>query len=324
MQTPVARKLMAGWIMLSAACGSIAATADTFPSRSLRIVMNIAAGGNGDSVARQVAERLGTALGQPVVVENRPGADALVSVQNVLNAPADGYSLIMLTPSSVAQPLLQKEVGYGARRDFRPLTMIYRTAAALVTRADSPYATVDQFLTATRANPGTVSLATYGLSYRAGAMLLAHQGRMRFNDISYKGYSQAANDVIGGAVDAALVDAGSAMPLVQSGKLRVLAVASRDRLPAFPSVPTFRERGFPEYELYVWLGLAVRAQTPDATVQRLEKELTRIVATPDFKAFVGKFGAGTEVIASNGAQMANQLANEDARYRTALAGLERK
>lgn len=315
------RKLV-GLVTLLAMCGSAPALSQSFPSRNLRIVMNIAPGGNGDAVARQIADKLSVAVGQPVVVENRPGADSLVSVQSVMNAPADGYSLIMLTPSAVVQPLLQKEVTFDVQRDFRPLTLVYRTAAAIVTRADSPYGNLQQLLSAVRARPGAVSLASYGLSYRAGAMLLSHQGGLKFNQVSYKGFPQASSDVIGGTVDAALVDAGSAMALIQSGKLRALAVASRDRLPAFPSVPTLRESGFPDFELYVWLGLGVRAQTPESIARKLEQELQKVVSNPAFHAFVGKFGAGTEVLATSGEEMNALLAQEVRRYRTALAVLD--
>ncbi|WP_454753886.1 Bug family tripartite tricarboxylate transporter substrate binding protein [Cupriavidus necator] len=315
-------RTLVGLATLLAICGSGSAMSQTFPSRNLRIVMNIAPGGNGDSVARQIAEKLGPAIGQPVVVENRPGADSLVSVQSVMNAPADGHSLIMLTPSAVVQPLLQKEVTFDVQRDFRPLTMVYRTAAAIVTRADSPYSNLEQFLTAVRARPGAVSLASYGLSYRAGAMLLSQQGGLKLNQISYKGFPQASSDVIGGTVDAALVDAGSAMALIQSGKLRALAVASHDRLPAFPAVPTLRESGFPDFELYVWLGLGVRAQTPDPVARKLEQELQKVVSAPAFRTFIGKFGAGTEVLATSGEEMRALITQEGRRYRTALAVLD--
>jgi tripartite-type tricarboxylate transporter receptor subunit TctC len=316
----IVRKLLTAVAIPAVLACALPAHAETFPSRSVRIVLPIGPGSSGDTVARYVAERLGNALGQSVVVENRPGADALVAVQSVLNAPADGYSVLLLTPSMVAGPLMNKAAKYDAQHDLRPLTMIYRASAVLVTAANSKYASLADILAAARAAPGSVSMANYGNTYRVGGILLGQQANLMFNHVSYKGFSQASADVIGGAVDSALVDGSAALPLVQAGKLRALASTARERLADLPSVPTLRESGLADYELYVWVGLAVRSQTPDAISQRLERELIKIMATPDFRAFVARLGSA-EVLGFTGSQAAKELARETERYRKAIGSI---
>ncbi|AQV98603.1 tripartite tricarboxylate transporter substrate binding protein [Cupriavidus necator] len=315
------RRLLTAVVIPAVLACALSAQADTFPSRSLRIVLPIGPGSSGDTVARYLAERLGNALGQAVVVENRPGADALVAVQSVLNAPADGYSVLLLTPSMVAGPLMNKAALYDAQRDLRPLTMIYRASAVLVTAANSKYASLADILADARAAPGVVSMANYGNTYRVGGILLGQQANLKFNHVNYKGFSQVSGDVIGGVVDCALVDGSAALPLVQAGKLRALASTARARLADLPSVPTLRESGLPDYDLYVWVGLAVRSQTLDAVSQRLERELIKIMATPDFRAFVARLGSA-EVMAFTGPQAANEIARETERYRKAIGNID--
>lgn len=295
--------------------------AETFPSRPLRIVLLIGPGSSGDAVSRFVADKLGAALGQPVIVENRPGAEGLIAVQSVLSAPADGYSILLVTPSMLSGPLLNKAANYDLQRDFRMVSFLYRNSALLVTGPQKPYADVKQALETVRATPGAVSLADYGNTYRVAGMLLAQQGGLAFNAVSYKGFSQASADVIGGAVDLGLLDAGASMPLVRAGKLRALASTATTRLPDLPAVPTLHETGFPGYEMYVWIGLAVRRQTDDATARRLEQAVAAITRSPAYLQFLTTF-AGSEAMSVSGAQADQDLANESTRYRRAVEAIQ--
>lgn len=321
---PTRRTFLHSWISAIALTMGLAAgvsQAQSFPSRPLRIALLIGPGSSGDAVARFVADKLGSALGQPVVIENRPGAEGLVAVQNVLNAPADGYSILLVSPSMLSGPLLNKAAGYDLQRDFRMLSFLYRNSALLVTGPGARFASVAQAMAQARERPGTVSLADYGNSYRVGGILLAQHGGLSFNPVSYKGFSQASSDVIGGTADLGLLDAGASMPLVRAGKLRALANTARVRLPGLLDVPTLHESGVTGYELYVWVALAVRRETPDPAVQRLEQEIATITRSAAFHQFLSSF-AGTEPMPVSGAQADEEIARESTRYRKAIAAIQ--
>ncbi|MBB2920000.1 Bug family tripartite tricarboxylate transporter substrate binding protein [Cupriavidus alkaliphilus] len=317
---PTKHPILRAWFMVIIVAWGFAASgvqAQAFPSRPLRIVLLIGPGSSGDAVARFVADKLGAALGQPVVIENRPGAEGLVAVQSVRNAPADGYSILLASPSMLSGPLLNKAADYDLQRDFRMVSFLYRNSALLVTGRSTPFVSVGQAMAQARQQPGTVSLADYGNSYRIGGMLLAQQGGLAFNAVSYKGFSQASADVIGGTADLGLLDAGASMPLVRAGKLRALASTAKERLAGLPEVPTLQESGFAGYELYVWVALAVRRQTPDPVVRRLEQEVAAITHSPAFRQFLSTF-SGTEPMPVSGVQADQELARESARYRGAV------
>lgn len=321
------RRTFAGWL---AALGTLATSlpaallaptaqaAENFPSRPLRISLHIGPGSSGDGVARYVADKLGAALGQSVVVENRPGAEGLISVQNVLSAPADGYSVLLISPTMVTGPMMNKAAQYDLQRDFRVLSFLYRSPAMLATGAASPWKTAGEWLSQVRGKPGSVSLADYGNSYRVGAIVLTQQAQLQVNPVSYKTSSQMNTDLIGGAVDTAMTDTGSTLPLVRAGKVRALAVASKTRLAELPDVPTLREAGVPDYDLYVWVGLAVRRQTPEPVVRRLQQELTKIVGAPAFDTF-----SGAEPMPVAGDDAAREIARETARFRKAVDASQR-
>jgi len=317
------RRAFAGLVAALAALATLAAlalpaaAADAFPAHPLRISLHIGPGSSGDGVSRYVADRLGAALGQAVVVENRPGAEGLLSVQNVLNAPADGYSILLISPTMVTGPMMNKAVQYDLQRDFRVLSFLYRSPAMLATGADSKYKSIGQLLTQMRASPGSVSMADYGNSYRVGAIVLTQEAQVKVNPISYKTSSQMNADLIGGAVDVALTDSGSTLPLVRAGKIRALAVASKTRLADLPAVPTLKESGVPDYDLYVWVGLAVRKQTPEPVVRRLQQELAKIVGAPEFPKFLTTF-SGAEPMPVTGEAAAQEIARETVRFRKAV------
>ncbi|MBB2919333.1 tripartite tricarboxylate transporter substrate binding protein [Cupriavidus alkaliphilus] len=304
--------------------GTQAALADEFPNRPVRAVTPIAPGSGGDLSLRFIAERLSTALGQPVLVENKPGADTYLATQSVLASPADGYTMLLTSPALVTIPLMTPAAKYDAMRDFRIIAMLTRGPAVFVTGAQSRFGSFAQLVNEARAKPGSVSLAIYGNSYRVGAALLALQGGPEFNTVSYKGVSQATSDAIGGAVDVALVDAGAALPMIRGGQMRALALATTARMPELPGVPTVRESGFPDFDLYIWTGLAVRSNTPEAAVQRLERELDVILKSPEFGAYALKRSPGGEVLAITGAEARNTYAREAERYRKAVAQLIRR
>lgn len=309
-------------LALAALLSAPGASAEPFPARPLRIVLPVGPGSSGDTMTRFVAERLGAALGQPVVVENRPGAEGLIAMQSVLNAPADGYGMLVVSPSTVAGSLASKDA-YDVQRDVRVLSYLYRSSVLLVSGRDSRFATVDQAMAQVRATPGAVSLADYGTTYRVAGLHLAQQGGLVFNQISYKGFPQASADVIGGTVELGLVDAGAALPLVRAGKLRALASTGTRRIAELPDVPTLRESGFPDYTAYGWVAFGVPRKTPEAVAQRLEKEVAAIARSPEYLKLLATF-AGTEPMTLAGTEADRHLALESTRIRKVIESAPRQ
>ncbi len=294
-----------------------AAMAQSAPGNGKPVVFVVPLGpGSGaDSVTRFIAERYSAVSGQPTITENRPGGDMVIAVQSLINAPADGHTILMLTPSSVViNPVLRKDLPYDAQGDIRPVAWTGRGFAVMVTAPDSRFKTFDDVITAAREKPGSVSMANYGHHYRLGALSLEKNAGVVFNHINYKGAAQANNDVIGGVIDAHITDIGGAMPLIQSGKLRALAVTGRERHPFLPDVPTVAESGFPDYDLYVWTGFGVHGKTADPIAKNIEDNLIKVMRMPEFEAFNSQ-QAGAETVAGTGQKLADHIAAETARYR---------
>lgn len=315
-------------VMLAAAlafstslAGTLPAHAETYPARPIRLIVSIAPGSGADTIMRYMAERLSPALGQPVLVENRPGAETLLATQSVLAAPADGYNLLLTAASTITVPYTNKAAKYEPVRDLRPLAVVSRGPALFVTAPQSRFGTFAQLLSEARQKPGMVSLAVYSNSYRVGALDLARQGGPTFNLISYKGFAPVSADVIGGSVDVALVDAAAALPLIRSGKLKALATTGDARTAELPSMPTVRESGFPGYSLYLWIGLAVRSGTPEAVVQRLQKELEVVVTSQSFRDFLAGRNPVGDHIGLVGVAAVKDFAREGERYRQVLADI---
>ena len=297
-------------ILLPAPAGA----ADSYPSRPLRFVVPLTQGSGSDTVTRFVAERTGKLLGQPAVVENRPGADTIIATQSVLTAPPDGYSVLMISPSAmVINPLVHDHLPYDPKRDLRPLAAAIRATSVLVTGPSSPYKTFSDLLAGAKKAPNSVSLANYSYHYRLGALQMQQMSGVEFNHVLYKGASQAQTDVMGGAVDAALLDLGGALPLIRAGKLRPLAVTTRARHPELPNVPTVAESGLPGYELTVWVGFAVSATTPEPVVARLEDALLKAIGSDEFRSFAAQtLYAG--VLGMPGKEMSRMIDAERGRY----------
>lgn len=291
------------------------AYADDYPSRPMRIIVPLGQGSGADTTTRYIAERLNSVLGQPAIVENRPGADMLIGVQSLLNAPADGYSLMLLTPSSmVINPVINKSLPYDPQRDIRPLVAVSRGMAVMVTSTNSRFKTLSDVIAEARKAPKSVSLANYGQHYRLGGLLLERMAGVKFNHIPYKGASQVVTDLMGGSVDVSMIDAGGALPLIRAGKLRPLAVTGRERLAELPNVPSMRESGLPDFDLYAWIGFGVSSKTPEPIARKLEAALLTITAHPDFRAYVAQQGGGAEVISAPGKQLATMISAERSRY----------
>lgn len=293
-----------------------AQAADPFPSRPVRFIVPLGPGSGSDTITRLVAKLATPELnGQATLVDNKPGGDAVLAVQSLLAAPADGYSVLMLSPSSmVINPLINDALPYDAQKDLRPLATMLRSAAVLVTGASSPYKSYADVMAAAKKSPNGVSMASYSNHYRIGALMLQHGAGVQFNYIPYKTPGQVQTDLVGGQVDLALLDIGGALPLIAAGKIRPLAVTGKERHPKLANVPTVRESGQPNYDLYVWIGLGVAAKTPEPIVKTLEAALLKAMSQPEFKSYVTDT-AGAEVYTVGSKEMGEMIASESARYR---------
>lgn len=306
--------LSLAWLPLAMSLPSAQAQSAAPSTRPVRFVVPIGPGSGSDTVTRLAAKLAGPELGQPTYVENKPGADTVIAVQSVLNAAPDGHDVLMLSPSSVViNPVINPQLTYDPLA-VRPVAGMLRSASLLVTGADSRFKTFADVGTAARAKPDTVSIANYGHHYRFGGLAMQKALGVAFNHITYKSAAQVQTDLIGGSIDLALVDIGGALPLIAAGKLRPLAVTSRERIAQLPNLPTLRESGLPNYELYVWIGLGIHGKTPEASAKALEAALLRAVAQPEFQTYVTQTAAA-EVYPIAGKELAALIAAETLRYR---------
>ncbi len=311
------RKVLAG-IAAGIATGLTTRTgfaqAPAFPSKTVRFIVGLGPGSGADTGTRFVAERFGKMTGQSTVVENRTGGDQVIAVQALLQAPPDGHTLFYISPSPmVLTPLVNPSVPYEPLRDMRPVVYMGRGQAVIVTGANSRFKTLQDVISEARAKPETVRMSNYGHHYRIGGLSLQKATGAVFTHVAYKGAAQANNDVIAGDIDVAITDTGGAMPLIEGGKLRPLAVTGPNRHHFLPNVPTARELGV-DYELIVWTGFAVSSKVPDQIVQKLEEILLTIIKSPEYKEYNDKQGGG-EIVAGSAAMLRALIEAETARYR---------
>ena len=272
---------------------ALCACAQGYPSKSVRIVVPFAPGGPNDIIVRLVAQKLTETWGQPVVVENRPGAGGNIGTDFVAKAAPDGYTLLSVGPGSlIINPLLGK-VPYDTARDFAPVTLMARAPNALVAHPSLPATSVKELIALARSQPGRINYGSGGngsTPHLAGALFASMAG-IELTHIPYKGTAPAMADLIGGQVQIAFLGIPTVLPHVKSGKLRVLAVTGKRRSPELPGVSTVDEAGVPGYELSPWYGLLAPAGAPREIVARLAGEVTKIVRAAETREKLAVQGA---------------------------------
>lgn len=293
--SPARRRLLQGATAAFALpLAGAARSADAYPARPVTIIVPYAPGGQGDVFARILAERLGTALKQSFIVENRPGASGAVGSRLVLRAPADGYTLLLGQTGEIAvNPYAMKALGYDPLQQFTPVILVGDSPLVLVVPEKSPHADLAALIAAARAKPDAVAYASSGTAtpghLAAAALALGTQTRMIH--APYKGAGQAMSDLLGGHVDFFFSSASAAMPHINSGRLRALAVSSRERLGVLPDLPTVSEATVPDFQFSLWGGVFAPAQTPVAVVASLNATLNAILAEPAIKSRLEDDGA---------------------------------
>jgi tripartite-type tricarboxylate transporter receptor subunit TctC len=264
-----------------------AAAAADYPDKPIRMYVPYPPGGITDVLTRSLAELMRKELGQPVVVENKPGANTAVAAQALAQSPADGYTVMMAAAATVVMnPLLNAKLAYDPARDFTPVARIAETPLVLVVRTDSPARTLADLIAAAKTKPADASFASTGMGstlHLAGELLQLETDTQMLH-VPYKGSAPALNGVLGGETQFMIDSVGSSIPLIKGGKLRAVAVTSAKRLPALPDVPTVAESGVPGFDVSTWFGLLVPKQTPAAVVTRLNAAAALAVRDPAFRA----------------------------------------
>ena len=288
--------LKSHWTLL---CGVLlgllasAARADDYPSRPITIVVSLAAGSGMDAITRLYADKLSEALGKPVIVENNPGAATTLAANQVAKAPADGYTLVVLTSIALSiNPTLFKHLNYDPQ-DFTPISLYVKSPFILVIDPALPAKTLSEFVElARKANP-TLSYASIGAGSVQHMSMEFAKKRLGFDatHVPYRSTPQSVTDLMGGHVAASFLEAGLSILLIKEGKLRALAVSSAQRLPLLPDVPPFGEAsGATDYEGVSWHMLLLPSKTPQPIVDRLHAEMKRIMEAPEMRVKVAALG----------------------------------
>ena len=306
------------WLALWAAAPAFA-QAD-YPNRTLTYVVPYPAGGAADVFARQLALELGKRLGQTVVIENRAGANGNIGSASVVKSPADGYTLLLGTASTVAinPHLYGKNMPYDPLKDLQAVSGTHSMANVLVVNAATPYKTVQDVINAAKAKPGALAYASAGngnTMHLAGEQFRAQAG-IDLLHIPYKGGPPAMNDVLAGQVPMMFNNLPAVVPMVRSGKLRALAVATPQRSRLLPDVPTMEEAGLKGYVSTVWNGVFVRAGTPRNIVDRLNREIVAALQSPDMRQSLED--QGVDVIPSSPEQFTALVRSETTRWATVV------
>ena len=280
-----------------------------FPSRPVRFVIPFPPGGGADTVARAVTDKAAEALGQPIVVENKTGGNAIIAATAVVQSAPDGYTCLWDGNNHLSNRLLIKDLAFDYRTAFVPITLIARFPQVLAVRQDFPAQTFDEFLAYARANPGKVSCGTPpsgGMGHFALA-LLQKRADIKLLHTPYRGGPDATRDVMGGQIDAVLLTTSTILPALQVGKARLLAITSAQRSPLYPDVPTVAER-FPGYDMDDWNGLFAPTGTPDAVVAKLNAAMAQALQDPAVVARMAPLG--TVLVSSTPAEFSAWLARQ--------------
>lgn len=291
----------------------LATRAQDYPSRSIRIIVPSAPGGGADSNARTMAAAMSQILGQSVIVENKPGGSGIISDMAVIQSKPDGYTVLMEIFSFAVNPALRK-LPFDPVKDLAPVSQVLNMANLLVVPVSAPYKTLEEFLAYARANPGKLTYASYGnggTAHLAGEML-ARDAKIDWLHVPYKGGAPAVADLLAGQVSAYFANPVSGIPHVKSGKLRALAVTSRNRLEVLAEVPTFIESGFKDFEVVEWNGMLVPAQTPPEVIARLHAAVVEALKDPEVRGRLIR--AGIEPVGNTPQEFAAFLQGQFTRW----------
>ena len=279
------RCLLAAAGVLAIGTAFSAGAADAYPAKPIKIIVGYSAGGAVDLIARSVGQRMSALLGQPVIVENKPGAGTNIAVKALIASPPDGYTLMLAANALAVNPTLFQPAPYDLERDVTPVSLVGRVPVVAAVREGSEFKTLPQLVAAAKAKPGTLGVATpgNGSTPHLAMELFQHTAGVSLRHVPYKGGSQALTDAVGGHVDVVAVNALEAAPLAKGGKLRVLALMSPERAAVLPGVPTVAESGYPGFEASVWYGFVAPAGLPKPVLAKLHETVQKAIESPEVR-----------------------------------------
>ena len=305
------------WLCLATTCAF--AQSPAFPTKPVRWVVPFPAGGSADLMARMTAPELGKALGQPVVIENRPGASAIVGAEYVAKAAPDGHTVLQCNVGQFTiNPSLYPRLPYNPLRDFAPITVIASVDNVMVVTPSLPVNSVRELIELARKRPGELNFTSSGagsLTHLTGELMKLH-ANITMTHVSYKGSAPATVDTIAGFVQIMFDNLPATLENIKSGRLRALAILSRERSLALPNVPTLHESGFPGYDMVSWQCVAAPTATPKAVIDRLYTEIAAVLKTPAIRDKMVTLGA--RVVANTPDEFARYLRDESAKWSKAV------
>jgi tripartite-type tricarboxylate transporter receptor subunit TctC len=300
--------------ILAASCGTAGAQPD-YPAKPIRMIVPLAAASAVDNAARIVAQRMSESLGQPIVIENMPGASGLIGADRVAKAPADGYTLGAFNDSILTMlPNMHEKMTWDPVRDFDPVSLVGTIEWGLITGNDTPYKSAADVVAAAKAKPGKLDYSSggNGSPQHVAMALFASTAGISLMHVPYKGATQAALGVAGGEVPVGMQGLGTAASLVRSGKLRLIGVSTPARLASFPEVPTISESGLPGFEFRSWFVVVAPAGTSKAIVAKLNAEIRKAIANPEVREKL--VAQGFTVLGSSPEELGAATKEQLARY----------
>ena len=307
-------KTFAAGLALALAAFAAPVAAQGYPDRPIKIVVPFGPGGFTDVAARILQKELAPAIGQPIIIENKPGAGSTIGTGEVANAKPDGYTLVMISTTHVISPHLYKKVPYDPIKSFTPVMKLAEGPYVLVVHPSLGVGTVSELLALARSKPGTIDYASSGngsAQHLVGALFNSMAG-VRMNHVPYKGSNQAMNDLVGGQVTVSFVGVPNALPHLANGKLKALGVSTARRYAELPDVPSIAEAGVAGYDATVWLGLLAPQGTPREIVQKLSATISKVLSSPEARKLMAS--AGVDVATSTPEDFDRLMQEELARW----------
>ena len=306
-------------LAVALAAGAFDAAAQAYPTKPVRLVVGFAPGGAADTVARALSEPLGRILGQPIIVENKPGAGSSIAAENVAKSAPDGYSVLIASPSSISvNPAINAKLNYKPS-DLAPITKVSSSPLLIVVNPATGIDSVKELIAAAKKDPGKLNYATSGVGSAPhfGAAHFSQVAGVEMVHVPFKGGSPAITSVVAGDTQLSFATPPSVLGMVKGNRLKALAVTSRERSPLMPDIPGMAEAGLPDYAMAFWYGLFVPAGTPPEVIRKLYTATIEAAQKPEFKAALAR--EGTEVALSASTEEFAAFLAEDAKFWAKLA-----
>jgi len=303
-------KLATSLVLCAAAAG---AWAQTYPSKPIRVIVGFPPGGGNDIIARLLGAKMQEAWGEPVVIDNKPGASSIIATEFVAKAAPDGYTLLVnATGGMSVNPVLYAKLPYDSLKDFVPISMVGSFPLVLAVNPSLPVKSVRELLAYAKANPGKLNYSSGSTSFQVATEMFKQMTGIDVRHIPYKGSAASITALISGDVQMTIVDTPPVMPQIKAGKVRPLAVTTARRAGSMPDLPTISESGVPGYEMALWIGVFAPAATPRDVAAKLNAEVVRIVNLPDIRERLE--GMGVEPLGNTSEQAAEWIRGEIAKY----------